>query len=88
MRQGSLFDSLLEDPQKASGSRSSRNIKKSRKNSRSSLLEAVRAWFKKAWQEHDYTVIVAVADKIPNNVLEEDPKRLMWYGPGSNKNER
>ena len=42
-------------------------------------LEAVRAGFKKAWQERDYAVIVAVADKIPNNVLEEDPKPLMWY---------
>ncbi len=37
------------------------------------------AGFKKAWQERDYAVIVAVADKIPNNVLEEDPKLLMWY---------
>ena len=42
-------------------------------------LEVVRAGFKKAWQKHDYVVIVAVADKIPNNVLEEDPKLLMWY---------
>ncbi len=42
-------------------------------------LEAVRAGFKKAWQERDYAVIVAVADMIPNNVLEEDPKLLMWY---------
>ncbi|HCF94155.1 MAG TPA: DNA methylase [Verrucomicrobia bacterium] len=42
-------------------------------------LEAVRAGFKKAWQERDYAVIVAVADKIPNNVLEEDPKLLMWF---------
>lgn len=42
-------------------------------------LEAVRAGFKKAWQERDYAVIVAVADKIPNNVLEEDLKLLMWY---------
>ena len=42
-------------------------------------LEAVRAGFKKAWQERDYAVIVAVADKIPNSVLEEDPKLLMWY---------
>jgi len=42
-------------------------------------LEAVRAGFKKAWQERDYAVIVAVADKIPGNVLEEDPKLLMWY---------
>ena len=42
-------------------------------------LEAVRAGFKKAWQERDYAAIVAVADKISNNVLEEDPKLLMWY---------
>lgn len=42
-------------------------------------LEAVRAGFKKAWQERDYAVIVSVADKISNNVLEEDPKLLMWY---------
>ena len=42
-------------------------------------LEAVRVGFKKSWQERDYAVIVAVADKIPNNVLEEDPKLLMWY---------
>ena len=42
-------------------------------------LEAVRAGFKKAWQEHDYAVIIAVAEKIPSNILEEDPKLLMWY---------
>jgi 16S rRNA G966 N2-methylase RsmD/predicted RNA-binding Zn-ribbon protein involved in translation (DUF1610 family) len=42
-------------------------------------LEAVRAGFKKAWQDHDYPTIVAVADKIPNKILEEDPKLLMWY---------
>lgn len=42
-------------------------------------LEAIRAGFKKAWQDRDYALIVAVAEKIPNNVLEEDPKLLMWY---------
>ena len=42
-------------------------------------MEAVRAGFKKAWQERDYAVIVAVAGKIPVDVLEEDPKLLMWY---------
>ncbi|NQV34259.1 MAG: DNA methylase [Phycisphaeraceae bacterium] len=42
-------------------------------------LEAVRVGFKKAWQERDYGLIIAVADKIPSNVLEEDPKLLMWY---------
>lgn len=41
--------------------------------------EAVRAGFKKAWQEHDYATIVAIAKKIPSSDLEEDPKLLMWY---------
>ena len=42
-------------------------------------LEAVRAGFKKAWQDRDYQTIVDIANKIPNTVLEEDPKLLMWY---------
>jgi hypothetical protein len=42
-------------------------------------LEAVRAGFKKAWQERDYVTIITVARKIPENVLQEDPKLLMWY---------
>ena len=42
-------------------------------------LEAVRAGFKKAWQDRDYATIIAVARKIPENVLQEDPKLLMWY---------
>jgi hypothetical protein len=42
-------------------------------------LEAVRVGFKKAWQERDYGTIIAVARKIPDNVLQEDPKLLMWY---------
>ena len=42
-------------------------------------LEAVRAGFKKAWQERDYAIIIAVARKIPEKILQEDPKLLMWY---------
>lgn len=42
-------------------------------------IEAVRAGFKKAWQERDYATIIAVANKIPENVLQEDPKLIMWY---------
>ena len=42
-------------------------------------LEAVRAGFKMAWQERNYATIIAVADKIPEAVLQEDPKLLMWY---------
>jgi hypothetical protein len=41
--------------------------------------EAVRIGFKKAWQEKDYSTIIHVAEKIPNRILEEDPKLLMWY---------
>ncbi len=42
-------------------------------------LEAVRAGFKKAWQERDYATIITVAGKIPEDILQEDPKLLMWY---------
>jgi DNA modification methylase len=45
-------------------------------------LEAVHAGFRKAWQERDYATIIAVARKIPENVLLEDPKLLMWYDQG------
>ena len=42
-------------------------------------LEAVRSGFKKAWQERDYQTIIEVARKVPETVLQEDPKLLMWY---------
>jgi hypothetical protein len=42
-------------------------------------LEAVRVGFKHCWQERDYRTIIAVAQRIPSAVLEEDPKLLMWY---------
>ena len=31
------------------------------------------------WQERDYDTIIAVARKIPDKILQEDPKLLMWY---------
>jgi 16S rRNA G966 N2-methylase RsmD len=42
-------------------------------------LEAVRAGFKRAWSDRDYATIIAVAEKIPDDVLQEDPNLLMWY---------
>jgi len=42
-------------------------------------LEAVRAGFKKAWQDKDYKTIIEVAGKIPEAVLQEDQKLLMWF---------
>jgi DNA modification methylase len=50
-------------------------------------LEAVRAGFKKAWQDKDYTTIINVAEKIPDNVLREDPKLLMWYDQAVTRSE-
>ena len=42
-------------------------------------LEAVRAGFRRAWQNRDYAAIVEVASKIPERILHEDPKLLMWF---------
>ena len=42
-------------------------------------LEAVRAGFRRAWQARDYATITDIARKIPENVLQEDPKLLMWF---------
>ena len=50
-------------------------------------LEAVRAGFKKAWQERDYATIIGVANKIPEKILQEDPKLLMWYDQALTRSE-
>jgi len=42
-------------------------------------LEAIRAGFKKAWQERDYQTVLDVARNIPENILLEDRQLLMWY---------
>ena len=42
-------------------------------------IEAVRAGFRRAWQNGEYETIIAVARKIHHDVLQDDPKLLMWY---------
>jgi len=42
-------------------------------------LEAMRAGFKHSWGNRDYTTIISVAKKIPEDVLQEDEKLLLWY---------
>lgn len=42
-------------------------------------LEAIRAGFRKAWGDKDYPTIITVAQKVPEDVLQEDPKLTMWY---------
>lgn len=42
-------------------------------------IEAVRAGFKKAWQDKDYELIKSISERIPTAVVEEDDKLLLWY---------
>ena len=51
-------------------------------------LEAVRAGFRRAWQAGDYAAIIEVAERIPENVLQEDPKLLMWYDQALTRREQ
>ena len=41
--------------------------------------EAIRAGFRRAWQDQDYGTIVSVGNRIPDSVLQNDPKLLMWF---------
>jgi len=45
--------------------------------------EAIRAGFKTAYEAQDYKAIVSVAAKLPENVLQEDEKLLMYYDVAS-----
>ena len=42
-------------------------------------LEAMRTGFKTAWAKKDYATIIAVAQKVPEDALQEDEKLLLWY---------
>lgn len=49
-----------------------RKIKESR-------LEVLRAGFRFAWGNKDYATIISVANKLPEETLQEDEKLLLWY---------
>ena len=49
------------------------------KRSEKFRMEAVRTGFKHCWQNRDYETIIAVAQRLPEKILQEDPKLLMWY---------
>ena len=42
-------------------------------------LEVLRAGFKAAWTAKNYLAIIAIAQKIPEEALQEDEKLLLWY---------
>lgn len=41
--------------------------------------EAIRAGFKKAWSEKDFQTIITVGDRLPETIIQEDDKLLMYY---------
>jgi hypothetical protein len=57
--------------------------KAARKKLKEFRTEAVRTGFKAAYDAQDYKTIVDVANKIPESVLQEDEKLLMYYDVAS-----
>ncbi|WP_028309575.1 DNA methyltransferase [Desulfitibacter alkalitolerans] len=47
--------------------------------------EAVRTGFKKCWRDKDYKTIVAVGNRLPANVIQEDSSLLMYYDNASTR---
>ncbi|MGR9398872.1 DNA methyltransferase [Rhizobium leguminosarum] len=42
-------------------------------------LEVLRAGFRSAWAAKDFKTIIAIAQKVPEEALQEDEKLLFWY---------
>ncbi len=50
--------------------------------------EAIKAGFSKAWAEHAYDRIVAVAERLPEQALQEDPKLKLYYDNALNRSRK
>jgi 16S rRNA G966 N2-methylase RsmD len=50
-------------------------------------LEVLRAGFKAAWGNKDYKTIIAIAQKMPDEALQEDEKLLLWYDQALTRSE-
>ncbi len=42
-------------------------------------MEAIRAGFKDAWENNNYSIIVEFANRIPSTIIQEDSALLMYY---------
>lgn len=42
-------------------------------------LEVLRAGFRSAWAAKDFKTIISIAQKVPEEALQEDEKLLFWY---------
>jgi hypothetical protein len=60
-----------------------REYSKGKKRLKKFRTEAVRAGFAHAWRNREYAAIVAVAERLPERVLQEDPDLLMYYDNAS-----
>ena len=58
------------------------------KKLRTFRLEAMRAGFFKAYQDQDYAMIISVAERLPEAVLQEDQKLLLWYDQALTRTEQ
>ena len=47
--------------------------------------EAIKTGFSKAWAEHAYERIVQVAERLPEQALQEDPKLKLYYDNAMNR---
>lgn len=47
--------------------------------------EAIRVGFDECWKERNYSLIVKVGDRLPEDVLQEDPALLMYYDNASSR---
>jgi len=50
-------------------------------------LEVLRAGFKDAWGAKNYKAIISIAQKIPEEALQEDEKLLLWYDQALTRSE-
>ena len=48
-------------------------------------IEAIRAGFKQAWTDKDYRTIADVAQKLPDSVIQEDEKLLLYHDNALNR---
>ena len=88
-RKGKPIGGMFPDPRKAgdlettSGTHAPARVRRIPRDPSKRLKrfrsEAIRAGFRRAWQERDYQTIATVGRRIPDSVLHNDPKLLMWF---------
>ena len=61
------------------------SYKAGKKKLRQFRTEAMRAGFAAAWRAREYAVIVEVAERLPEQVLQEDEELVMYYDNARNR---